>query len=283
MISVLHVLRNLWVCILDILILQTIQFLLMIMLTSMTALPIAFQAPLKDFIGVDGCYAFWVAQICYLNQTVVSGTGMGAFRIICLRNLFPTVDKGKLVKYILAVQFACAICLTGMLLEAIILNGWERVIFYQFCMGLGSTSADVINIYENKHFDEILAKRLRQMVVFISQICIIVELLMYVWIIKELWSHDKTKHQEGIITKHMREERNRKNVITIYGQIASFVTELIGSVYIMIHVANESLTDPSVMPISTIIIFFFVSLSQFFTSHELRRFVRAEWNIRIFI
>ena len=98
---------------------------------------------------------------------------------------------------------------------------------------------------------------------------------MYVWIIKELWSHDKTKHQEGVITKHMREERNRKNVITIYGQIASFVTELIGSVYTMFHVANESLTAPSVMPISTIIIFFFVSLSQFFISHELRRFVRT--------
>ena len=77
----------------------------------------------------------------------------------------------------------------------------------------------------------------------------------------------------------MREERNRKNVITIKGQIVAFVTELVGSALFMIDVSENTSNDPSSVPAIVILHFTIVSVSQLFSSHELKRFIKAEWNI----
>ena len=81
---------------------------------------------------------------------------------------------------------------------------------------------------------------------------------------------------KDIITPQVQRQRNHKNVITLYGQMASFVVEIVMSTYVIFHaLINQSITDPSVMTINTIVTFSVIALTQFFTSHELRRFVKG--------
>ena len=78
----------------------------------------------------------------------------------------------------------------------------------------------------------------------------------------------------------MRQERNHKNVITLGGQAFSFFVELSVAIYCVIHM-NYTTADPSNMPILIIIGSTIVSVGQFVCSHELKRYLRSEWNILI--
>ena len=105
---------------------------------------------------------------------------------------------------------------------------------------------------------------------------------MMEWRLYQLRLHDKQKYQEGIITSDMVLERKRKNVITLYGQTASFVVEIVMSTYVIFHaLINQSISDPSIMTINTIVSFTAIALTQFFTSYETRRFVKDVWNVSL--
>lgn len=125
-------------------------------------------------------------------------------------------------------------------------------------------------------------KFLRGGIIIIGQLIIIGELIVYLWLLYQLRIHDKQKRKENIITSDIYLERKRKNVITLYGQMASFVVEIVMSTYVIFHaLINQSITDPSVMTINTIATFTVIALTQFFTSHELRRFVKEIWNVSL--
>ena len=106
--------------------------------------------------------------------------------------------------------------------------------------------------------------------------------MIYLWLLYQLHIHDKQIYQEGIITSAMVLERKRKNVITLYGQVASFVVEIVMSIYVIIHaLIYPSITDPSVMTINSIVTLTAIALTQFFTSHDMRRFVKEVWNVTL--
>ena len=68
--------------------------------------------------------------------------------------------------------------------------------------------------------------------------------------------------------------RNRKNVITLSGQMASFVVELLTSAFFIWQIMHPDLADPTYMPMAMMIISPLVSCVQALTSHELRRFIK---------
>ena len=101
-------------------------------------------------------------------------------------------------------------------------------------------------------------------------------IFIYVWLIYQLWKHDEISQKENIITEKTQRERNKKNVITLNGQVSSFFVEFVTTIYTIVHITNNSALDPSVMPISLIVVFTLIALSQFLTSHEMKRFVKNE-------
>ena len=68
-------------------------------------------------------------------------------------------------------------------------------------------------------------------------------------------------------------QRKRKNIITLSGQIFSCTIEFLLMIYLILQIAYMNLVDPSVMPITILVSAFVISFSQFATSHEMRRFV----------
>ena len=75
---------------------------------------------------------------------------------------------------------------------------------------------------------------------------------IYAWILFNLWKHDKDIHENGIITEPMKKERNQKNVITLYGQVATFVVETAISILILVHL-SKSTAEVSFLPISQVV------------------------------
>ena len=100
------------------------------------------------------------------------------------------------------------------------------------------------------------------------------EFAIYVKICYTLWRHDK--RMKGKISNNDMQQRKRKNVITLSGQLSSFIVELIGQFFVLAQIFNNELADPSVMAINFIKYSTFVSLSQLWCSHELMRYIKMK-------
>ena len=80
----------------------------------------------------------------------------------------------------------------------------------------------------------------------------------------------------------MKRERQQKNVITLKGQVLSYVIETSFGIYLAIHMAKFDFADASVMPIYLILMSTAISLVELTTSHEMRRFLRNRFNINFY-
>ena len=69
--------------------------------------------------------------------------------------------------------------------------------------------------------------------------------------------------------------RNRKNVITLSGQVTSFIVEFLTSMIYLAQIFYHDLADPSHQPILLIFASTIISCVQLGSSHELKRFVKS--------
>ena len=107
---------------------------------------------------------------------------------------------------------------------------------------------------------------------------VLLELLIYLWMIYQLWNHDKENFKEKIITDQMRRDRNHKNIVTLKGQVITFLIEIIYSIYVAVHNSQAHFADASIRSISLIVGSTIISLVQILTSHEMMRFVKRRFN-----
>ena len=200
---------------------------------------------------------------------------MAVFRLFCLGNLFMDLDiKRSMAKNILFAEMilTVGIVLIGFLSAEIL--GLEGAIFYQYCTNKNPTYANTMSAYTGNVsvIDPTPAEMFLKITsILIFQALAIGELVIYAKIIYDLWKHNKTFHQEGVISLQIRKHRNHKNVITLKGQIASFLVEMISSILLITYLALSSNDGPSQMPIVMTFLHTIVSVSQFFSSHDLKQ------------
>ena len=252
----------------------------MLSVTSMTTMSLATQTPIKETFGQNGCHFYWTACKIYDWGMVSSGNGMAIYRLICFHYLFKKDLNHKVMsKYILISEWILSIISISCNATCFNMFGWEKAIFYQFCMDYGTEKVDVLHQYESKDFDVFLYWILRFGPNIVAQIMIILELSIYLWIIWHLKKHDDVNCKNKIITEQMKRERHQKNVITLKGQAAGFVVEMAYVTYVAVHSSNFSLVDSSIMPISQIIGATTISVAQLLASHEMKRFLRNKFNL----
>ena len=257
--------------------LQIWQSVTLAIMSALTITPIATQTSMKTFISDKGCYLFWLTSMTFQWVIAVSGFGMAVYRIIAYHNMFKkNFGARNIERYIINSE---RILVIGMLLMYIFgiygMLGWEKSILFQFCMDIGPLQAETIVQHQDRNFPTIV-KIIRLCPLVIAQLLILGEISIYVWLIYKLCKHDKMSLKDGIITELTKRERNQKNVITLFGQVTSFFVEFIVTVYIMVHITNNSSLDPSVMPISLIIASTLIAISQIVTSHEMKRFIEND-------
>ena len=252
----------------------------MSIVSIMTIVPIAIQTPMAKVFGEKACYVFWLANLTYAWKLVTSGTGMAVYRLFCLKYIFKrNLNKKSMARKILAAEIIAT--LGAILTYATIYNmyGWEKPISYQHCMDLGNKQIETLHQYKVKDYNDLLYKCLRVFLGLIPRCSVILEFIIYLWIIYHLWKHDKQNCKEKVISDHIRKERNHKNIITLKGQIITFLIEIAYSIYIAMHNFNTNFADASSLSISLIIGSTIISVVQILSSHEMMRFVRRYFNI----
>ena len=121
---------------------------------------------------------------------------------------------------------------------------------------------------------------MRFLVIPIIQALFLAEVVIYIKIWYILWKHDQgMKH---LLSSKDLQQRKRKNVMTLSGQVISFFIEFIVSLFTLAQVFNNDMADPSVMPMVIITSTSVVSMSQLWTSHESKRYIRfklIDWKL----
>ena len=255
--------------------LQLIHFVLGLFYSIFTIVPIVFQIPLYEYIGTFGCYGFWFIQVIDGHAHVIFGFGMAIYRLICFENLLmKSLLKKLLIKRILIAESLAIVFQALTSVMGLELIGWQKSYIVQYCMNMSPLQADIVSEYSQGSI-LIFGKSLRILKNVMGQAMVIGELLIYIRIISSIWKHDQDAKDKDIITHQAQKQRNHKNVITLYGQAASFLVELTFAIYLLIyhlHIPPEN-RDPSHVIISYLISNTLVSVTQFLSSHELRSFV----------
>ena len=253
-----------------------------LVLYAMTILAIGTQTSLEEHLwGNTGCLVYTIIHFLLNAWTVVGGTGMALFRLICLKSItMSDLKKSNILKRILIGQFILLLVVVIPVLGQMSVNStWEGTGSYRFCKDMNKAQADVLMIHRqdfslaSNAYDVLLMK---VTYIFIGQGLAIFEFAVYAKIIYDLWLHDREFLKGGIITQNMRQERNRKNVLTLKGQIACFVVET-SRISVMIIGPIFNLADvTSLTVIVPIIGNSLVAFTQLWASHEVKRFVKEK-------
>ena len=210
--------------------LQAVQLGTLSAASFMTTIPIASQTPLYEYIGQSGCQVYWGVNMAWQWNQGVSGLGMAAYRLICFHYLFKKkLNTKKIARYILLIELGISLVMISLSVLMYTTFGWEQALFYQFCMNEGPEAVSTIHEYtqHGERYDKSLLLGLRLVLCIFGQAFLIAEMTIYAWILFNLWKHDKEHHSNGIITDSMKKERQQKNVITLYGQISTFIVETV--------------------------------------------------------
>ena len=147
---------------------------------------------------------------------------------------------------------------------------------FAFC---SANSSPNVNQFDDNNNTTSNVRILRALNIFVSQVLLLAELCIYAYIVRDLWKHDQKYYQNKTITPQMLRMRKEKNVITLRGQITSF---LIGSATVMFFlttVFNSGMSDDTLnIPFVIVIVPSIVAISQLLTSHEMRRYVKSKFD-----
>ena len=248
--------------------------------SAMTTVPIATQTPMVSIFPQNACHVFLTVIQIHNWNLITSGVGMAIYRLLCFHFLFKrNLNTKKMVRTILIAQWIVSISMISCNSYCLSKFGWEKSIHYQDCMDMGWEQVHTLHDYNNQDFNSLMYKTLRFAPIMAVQTLILAELFIYIWILYHMWKHDREKFRDKIITNHMRQERNQKNIITLRGQVCTFLVEFGFSIYLSMHAKNFALVDPSAMAIANIICSTTISVVQILSSHEMMRFIRSHFNL----
>ena len=262
--------------------LQVIQLALGLVFYTLTVIAIGGQVTLRDYIGDIGCKTYALSFIGIAAWFAFGGLGVAVFRLLCLRDqTMSTKMRASIVKKILMAEiFFLVIISLPLIIKMTFSDKWEVMAIYRLCIDENLVQADIKSLYRNNEPLIGMTRSERAFFIFpvlLGQSASIVEFGIYAKIIYGLWQHDKEYLLNGTITKKMAQNRNRKNIISLRGQIACFLVETCCiSIYFIGFVFKFD--DVSTLnPILTILSQSLVSIAQFFASHEMQRFVKEKF------
>ena len=254
-----------------------------LVLYTLTILAIGTQTRLEDLLGGNtGCLIHTMTNILLHGWIVVGGTGMAWFRLICLRSItMSDKKKTKIFNRIIVSQLLAYLIMSIPVFWRLnAYNTWEVVGSFRFCKDMATAQADILMIFRqdksilHSTAYNVLLEKIAMLIV--SQGLAVFEFAIYAKIIYDLWLHDKEFLKGGIITQDMRRERNRKNGITLMGQIACFFVETTRILFLVIGPLFNFVDSTSLTVIVPIISNSLVAFTQLWASHEVKSFIKEK-------
>lgn len=228
---------------------------------------VALQRPMSQYIGDGGCKLYTVLCYALFNWGVIGGFLMALHRLMCLNG------RQMEIKTLMLIGLAILVCETANILVIHDFEAWEKSPVFWYC------STDLASKGSFEGLDTTMAKFLSCCNLSMGLILLISELGIYGYIVMDLWKHDRKYYQEKIITPQTFQMRKEKNVITLRGQIFSFLVESAVAIFFMVLTLTDGLfSDTSYLPFLAVFAPSVVSISQLLTSHEMRRYVKSKFD-----
>ena len=237
---------------------------------------------LRDYIGDLGCKIYTLSFMILAGWFAFGGLGVAVFRLLCFRDQTMTANMGaSIVQKILTMEVSfLVIIFLPLLFMMTFSDKWEVMAMYRVCIDENLVKADIRSLYQNN--EPLIRMTKLERATFLIPVLLglsatIVEFGIYAKLIYMLWHHDKEYLLNGTITKNMAQNRKRKNIISLRGQIACFLIETCCIATYFIGFVFKFEDSSSLNPIMTILSQSLVSIAQFFASHEMQRFVKEKF------
>lgn len=229
--------------------------------------------PLFEFFGQSGCFIFRSAMVMFSYATYISSFCMALFRYSMI-NCPTRVQKMGMNKFKQFITiFEIVLYIWGGLWSAAVYISTSSPFTMVFCKDQSLIFLQTMN--EHRLDDGVDVKF--KFGVFIISVFIqflgICEFIMYFQMFKTLRNKDEILKKN--IGKEMYQKRTKRNVISLTGQAFGFGIELIAMItlHLMIQLDLESVFfQPQMVSFYTIVASTLISISQFITSSDMRRF-----------
>lgn len=225
---------------------------------------------LYDLYGDKGCFVFWSGIILFVNISFVGSITMSLFRWICIIHFDTALVLGKeRVKHIVHCFERTIYILIAPFLALAYIYG-TTPLAKTFCYNKSRTFLRVMAKHE--HSTDVGHQALAIFMGFTQSLGIL-EFLLYIFLFKKLWSHDQ-KMASTLPQKQIK-TRNKNNIITLSGQAWAFMIEAVTGAIIQLTVNLEFdsvFLQPQIGSFYFVIMATAVSIGQFLTSPDLRRF-----------
>ena len=251
---------------------QSVLLSLSIICLMMNILPIATQIPLTDFINCD---TFWIIQGAFGTTSTLGGFGMAVYRFLSMKYKLTSVDWRKsIVRKIIIFESLVTTLFILTVFFGSSYSNQQKSIFHQFCRNANPEMMDILSEYQNPEKEENTTLwYFRVSVLFIFQCLMAGELSIYFRLVHDMWKHDTVSLIRNIITPAIRQERKRKNIITLEGQISCFIFKLSTCTFFIVTIVFNVKNAPSLMPFFWISCTSLISVSELLASHELREYL----------
>ena len=148
--------------------------------SAKTLAPIAIQTPMKTIFGQKACFVYWMANQMYLLETTTSGAGMAVYRLLCFHFLYKrNLNTKTIVRKIRIAEWMVILGVMASFTLSFNMYGWEKAIFYQYCMNEGHEKVEILHQYNIEEYNPFLFKALQVIPGIIVRSLILLELLIY--------------------------------------------------------------------------------------------------------
>ena len=237
---------------------------------------------LRDYIGDLGCKIYTLSFMVLAGWFAFGGLGVAVFRLLCFRDQTMSANmRASIVQKIQTIEVSfLVIIFLPLLFMMTSSDKWEVMAMYRVCIDENLVKADVRSLYQNN--EPLIGMTKLERATFLIPVLLglsatIVEFGIYAKLIYMLWHHDKEYLLNGTITKNMAQNRKRKNIISLRGQIACFLIETCSLATYLVGFVFKFEDSSSLNPVMAILGQSFVSFAQFFASHEMQRFVKEKF------
>ncbi len=250
--------------------------------------------PLKSLMGWTTCMFFYESIVFYTIALGVDGLGMAIFRLMCVK--FPYVTHVFIGQHGLAalvLTFEAVLSSTfiynyyqgfrasgrkiqsGMSLANSLLFILGIAVSLEFCSGESQLMREILWIYNGG--TEALKKEglsYQTRVIGLFMVLNLVEMGLYMILFWSIFKQDKSFAQKNVVSKDKVAARDRKNTITLTGQVLVFFVELFAAGFAgyQMNRKSESGIGRTAVPIMTSLVSTIISLINFVTSPELKKY-----------
>ena len=231
------------------------------------------KKPLVSIIGNYGCIAMFLNKQFHNVVFIVGGAGMAFYRLIIYKFDSKIGDLRKIKVVVLKIQLVIGCILVVLGTIGFFFTTSDKPL--DFCRGYSRTMSTILADYQQGDPDQSLVM-ITNLTLLICQVIIIFEFVCYIVIMFSVFMHDIKLATDKVIDTNVMKQRNKRNAITMTGQVLSFLVEL-GYAILLLFLYNKK-ESGIFKEIDTWILVIFVwttiTVIQIGTSPEIRRTIR---------